>query len=209
MANQDSGFVEITGSVALLVSSMVAESGFISMRASATINVLPKIVVDSGLISISGSATINDTIEVLVNAYATMYGFARISVETFSAISCSDLIIDMSIDKLESFGCIIGESMELKRYRGDTYPVSATLSKNGLKDTTGITFQMSTKIDGEATFTVNGIVTDALSGAVSFPLDVLSVAVAGSGAYDIQGNDGTYIYTYEKGVFTLLDDLTV
>ena len=232
MALQDSGFIAATGSLSSTVAvnmyinvTVVADgtlsvvinnatqvsSVFTAMYGIGSMEVSGVIDMPSGLIQMDASlnADVLET-QVLVNTYVTMYGFLSSTVNTYSSIFCSDLNVDFNEQVIESTGCTIGDtSVELKRYRGDTYPVSTKLSKNGNTDVTGSTFQMSTQIEGGTIYTVAGTITNAALGIVEFPLATLAVGTAGSGVYDIQGNDGTYIYTYEKGVFTLLDDVTV
>ena len=232
MANQDSGSIQALGSAladvtayqkqTISVSISLAGSGdmdisgkttgftFTKMSGSGDMNVSVNILQKAESISMSGTLSSDISTQNLVNAYTVMYGFLTSSVETSSSVFCVDLPIDFNTQTIESFGCKIkGNSVELKRYRGDTYPVNSTLSKNGNKNTTGITFQMSTQIADGTIYTVDGTITDAVNGIVDFPLTTAAVATAGVGVYDIEGNDGTYIYTYEKGVFTLLDDVTV
>jgi len=210
MANQDSGLIQVLGSGNVSISVGQVGSTFVSMSGIGSMNVSTKLDVASGRIQMSGILSVSESNQNLVNSYVTMYGFLTANINLYSSVYCSDLPVDFEIQMIESFGCSIkGESVELKRYRGDTYPVATTLSKNGSKDTTGITFKMSTQIENEIVYTVDGIVENASNGIVNFPLDINAVTTAGSGVYDIQGNDGTYIYTYEKGVFTLLEDVTV
>ncbi len=230
MANQDSGLIQVLGSglsdivakqyynisISLSGSGSMVSSGktvgytSVAMRGEGSMNVVPKLDVASGLIQMSGELSVSESNQNLVNSYVTMYGFLTSNINIYSAVYCSDLPIDFNTQMIESLGCSIkGESVELKRYRGDTYPVSTTLSKNGNKDTSGITFVMSTQINDGTIYASSGVVNDSSNGLVDFPLETTAVATSGSGVYDIQGNDGTYIYTYEKGVFTLLEDVTV
>ena len=162
-------------------------------------------------VSVSMVGTLSSTNQTVMynDAYVSMYGFLKSSVSpSVNIMICSDITVDMKILELEIDGCKIGESMEIKRYRGDTYPLRAKLGRNGNFSTTGITFKMSTKIADGTIHTSTGVVKDAVNGIVEFPFDVSAVALAGSGVYDIQGQDG-YIYTYDKGPFILLEDVTV
>lgn len=201
--------VSMAGSLDASASGTAVSETFVSMAGTGSMSVTPKLYKESGLIQMSGSLNGTATNQVLVNTYVTMYGFLNSNINLYKSVHCADLAISFETQMIESLGCSIGESVELKRYRGDTYPVSTTLSKNGSYDATGITFEMSTQIGGGTIYTVAGIIDDANNGLVSFPLGATSVSLSGTGVYDIQGNDGTYIYTYEKGVFTLLDDVTV
>lgn len=162
--------------------------------------------------SIDITATLDSTVSgnIYLNSYLTMYGFGFIEI-TGSGINvkCYDLAINMEIQSLRSSGCEIGDSEMITRYRGDDYPIQAILAKNGIYDITGYTFQMSTQIDLGTIYTATGTIVDAVNGIVDFTFPVGSVDIAGEGTYDIEGNDGTYTYTYDSGIFTLLPDLTV
>ena len=230
MANQDSGFIGAGGTLDVSVSTSmyhnitigISGSGevdisvtqvsetFTSMSGIGSMSVNGVIDISSGLIQMSGELTSNISQQILVNSYAVMYGFLTASINTYASVFCADINIEFTEQILESSSCSIGEeSMELIRYRGDTYPVSAKLIKNGSPDVTGSTFKMSTQIGGGVIYTVDGIIENATMGIVNFPIDVLAIGTSGEGVYDIQGNDGIYDYTYEKGVFTLLEDVTV
>ena len=202
--------VVLTGTLNSNVSATQVGVTFTSMTGTGSMKVSGSVYQNSGLIQLSGSLSGTESYQVLVNAYVSMYGFLSGGTRLYSSVRCSDLPINFNTQIIESLGCTIkGESVELIRYRGDTYPVSTTLSKNGSTDTAGITFKMSTQIGGGVIYTVDGIIENASNGIVNFPLSTDAVSTSGSGVYDIQGDDGTYIYTYEKGVFTLLDDVTV
>jgi hypothetical protein len=67
---------------------------------------------------------------------------------------------------------------------------------------------MSTKIGDGQIYTTIGTILNAQKGIVEFSFQPAAVDMPGEGTYDIQGED-SYIYTYDKGKFTLLDDLTV
>ena len=231
MANQDSGFIAVSGALTstifvnvyqnsglistagsgeLVVNGQAVGNTFVSVSGTLSAKVNANVYQNSGLIQMSGGLTSEISVQNLISSYVTMYGFLSANVSILSAVRCSDLFVDYNTQVIESLGCKIGEeSVDLIRYRGDTYPVSTTLSKNGNTDVTGYTFKLSTQIGQGTIYTAIGSIIDASNGIVSFPLDALAIATAGEGVYDIEGNDGTYIYTYEKGVFTLLDDLTV
>jgi len=162
-------------------------------------------------VSVGMLGTLSSTNQTVMynDAYVSMYGFLSSTVSpAVSIMLCADITVDMAILELEINGCKIGESMEIKRYRGDTYPLRTKLGRNGNFNTAGITFKMSTKIADGTIHTSTGIIKDAVNGIVEFGFDVAAVATAGSGVYDIQGEDG-YIYTYDKGPFILLEDVTV
>ena len=230
MANQDSGHILADASAVALVSALLYNNaspsfgaeGFIepvsatqvgetftSMNATGSLGVVANVDMPSGLIQMSGELTNTVVAQNLLSAYVVFYGFLSSSISTYSAVFCADMTVDFVEQIIESTGCTIGVySVALTRYRGDTYPVSTKLSKNGSTDVTGSTFQMSTQIADGTVYTANGVIENALLGIVNFPLQSLAIDTAGIGVYDIQGNDGTYDYTYEKGVFTLLEDVT-
>lgn len=232
MAVQDSGFIALsaTGSVDVLSTQVLVNSGLVSasgslsstvsgkqtgpnyvhMFGTLSAEVNPEIVYNLGTITMSGTADISVAPQVLVNSYVSMYGFLTATVNPKIYAPCFELITDFNTQVIESVGCSTnkGSSVALKRYRGDTYPVAAILSKNGDTDITGFVVKLSTQITGQALYTSTGIITNGPLGYVEFDLDPLAIATAGTGVYDIQVDDGTYIYTYEKGEFELLDDLT-
>ncbi len=229
MANQDSGLINIlgTGSVDVNVSVYqnvsIAISGELDASATgvnadyAYANIVGKLGFDisagttmnSGLIEISGELSTAVTAQNLVNMPFTVIG-GTLDIYAKGIVQCNDLVIDMDLAFIYSEKCDIkGNSMELIRYRGDTYPITCVLSQNGNTDISGQTFEMSMQIAGGTIYTVAGSVINAGMGMVTFIPDPLAVELSGVGFYDIQSNDGTYDYTYEKGVFTLLEDLTV
>ncbi len=229
MANQDSGFIQLTGDLSVEITpNVITESsisflgtldstidgeskgaGFISFSGSGGLSIEPDVYTPVGKITFAGSLSAEISTQNLVNSFSAMYGFLTAKIGGSKTIYCSELTLDMAMQTIESVVCSIkGEGMKLIRFRGDNYPVKAVLGIAGITDTTGLTFKMSTQIEGGAVHTVAGVITDAVNGRVSFTLPTEAVAVAGSGFYDIESNDGTYTYTYEKGVFTLLPDLT-
>ena len=229
MANQDSGLIQVSGLcsasivgkmyynsglISLLVANSIDASGkqngpyFTNMNGNCFISINTEVIVRPNLINLSGVCSINLNTQVLVNAYASIYGFLSSKVRGHSF--CPDLFFDKEITEIIHDGCSIkGESLELIRYRGDTYPLVATLAKKGDYNIDGHTFKMSTQIADGTIYESVGTILNSSAGLVQFILEASAVDVTGNGTYDIEGNDGTYIYTYEKGIFTLLDDLTV
>ena len=180
----------------------------VEFNASLSSTVVPSIFINNEA-SFSGSlsADINE-VQVLVNLDVIfMLGVLTSSVT--NEYFCPDIKIDMQYQEIKLEGCSMNkENIDITRYRGDTYPLLVTLSRNGNYDVTGIGLKMSTKLDGGTLYTFDGIVKDAINGIVQFDLPAEAVQTSGEGYYDIQGNDGTYIFTYIKGKFTLLDDVT-
>ncbi|MCK5848971.1 MAG: hypothetical protein KAH01_07245 [Caldisericia bacterium] len=146
-----------------------------------------------------------------VNGYAALYGFLTSEIDpSINLVYCPDLYITLEIEEIINIGCTMNNQIELKRYRGDSYPVEATLGKNGSTSAKDIDFIMSTQIEGQSVWSADGIIEDEDNGMVSFDLSIDAVAIAGEGVYDIQGTDiDGYIYTYAKGKFILLEDVTV
>jgi len=254
MANQDSGFVGIEGTLLVSVSSQTIVTAQLSgvvgilssivdaqnllssghiiidgvlnssidgkqngpfavvMRAEADMLVSPRVYSNAGVVSFVGELITEDlSAQNLVNAYSSMFGFLSSNiVNAHALVYCADLTINMIVQEIDSSVCRIkGASVELKRFRGDTYPVQTVLGRNGNTNIEGHTFKLSSRLNNKILYTSVGTIIDGVNGRVEFVLEVDAVGEAGSGVYDIEGNDGTYVYTYEKGVFTIVDDLTV
>jgi len=209
MAYQD-GDASLLGSLNATVDGEEIDGLLIEMYGTLGSTVRGSVFENQVSIQLTGTlgSQVND-VEVLVNSYVAMYGFLMSHIEAKAAMAvCPDLYIDMEILELESSGCEIGDSMDITRYRGDTYPLTATLGRNGNFNVTGMTFTISTQINNGAIYSSVGTILDATNGIVRFEFDPAAVNTAGEGIYDIQGDDG-YIYTYDKGKFILLDDVTV
>ncbi len=209
MAIQDSGYIASNGVLTSLVSGRDASSTYVHMIGTGSVVVRPANEANSGKIVMSGSLGTSVVEQVLVTG-SVLPILGELTASVVTVTRCSDLVLDMDLGFIYSDKCDTkGNSMELKRYRGDTYPVTCNLSQNGNTDITGQTFKMSMQIDAGTIYTVDGTVINAPMGMVTFVPNILAIQQAGSGYYDVQGNDGTYIYTYEKGILTILDDLTV
>lgn len=163
-------------------------------------------------LSMEGSLSSTIITQNLQNISIEMKGTLDAEFNALSCITCNDFFIDFEPEIIYSKGCAMARkrSTEYKRTRGDTYPVPAILAIKGNYDISGMaSIKMSTQIDNGTIYTVNATILDDSTGSVEFPLTALAVAVAGSGTYDIQGDTGTYIHTYQSGRFVLEDDLTV
>lgn len=107
---------------------------------------------------------------------------------------------------------------DVKRTRGDTYPLALTLKdKNGAAiDITGFTFVLTvdpseTPADDTANlFQIAGVITDGPGGAVSFtPTTGNADQVPATYYYDIQMTDtGSQIRTIMKGQWEVIQDIT-
>ncbi len=144
-----------------------------------------------------------------IDAYAAMYGFLTAEAscsELKSIVLCPDIEVDFIPETINVDGCTIAQTTKLTRVVDDTYPLQVTLGKNGDYRTDGITFKMSTQIADGTIYTSIGTVVNADEGIVEFAFDVAAISTAGSGIFDIQGDNG-YIYTYIKGKFIILSAL--
>lgn len=195
-----------TGSMTAIEQSQVTYS--VDFSGSGDMTVEPTADISLAPINFDGSLSSSVATKNFINTYVSFYGFLNASTVAFA--KCYDLIVDFEWQTIDSTKCSVkGKSVALTRYRGDTYPVLLKIAPNGNPDITGHTFQMSMQLTGGTLYTVNGTITNAAAGEVQFVPNPLAVAEAGTGQYDIQGNDGTYDYTPEKGVLTILADLTV
>lgn len=205
MAFQDTS-VSMLGSGEASVIELSQKTYSVSMSGSGGMDVSAIIDVFPGTLDFSGSLGATVGISGYQNTYVSMFGFAYASIAK-TRIFCPDLRINLILQSITRT-CSKEKSVTLKRYKNNTYPVSATLSRNGDYDITGNTFRLSTQIGTGSVVTVNGVITDALNGIVEFTLDAASVSESGTGIYEIEGNDGTHPYTYEKGEFIVMDTIT-
>ena len=96
----------------------------------------------------------------------------------------------------------------IRRFRGDTYPLSVILKENGTAvDLSTATVRMT--IGLAAPITLTGTITDAAGGIVQFDFDQTAVGTAGRFNYDIEVTDGGVITTYVKDIFELIEDVTI
>jgi len=173
------------------------------------------------IISLTGTLSSTNTPITYQDTYVSLYGFLSASVYVKEDVAlCPDIEVDMIISMITHSGCneiaarehfktttTKEKDMELTRYRGDTYPIYAKLGRNGDYDITGTTFKMSVQIEDNPIETTTGNPYDLERGIVEFTLPSTVVNTAGSGEYDIQGDNG-YIYTYVKDTITIVDDIT-
>ena len=97
----------------------------------------------------------------------------------------------------------------LERFRGDTFPIEATLTRDGTWSLSGSTVEMSFRFDDDVVHTFTGTITDLANKVVEFEPSVASVASNRQGVFDIQVDDGTYIATHVRGTVRVLDDVTL
>ena len=96
----------------------------------------------------------------------------------------------------------------ITRFRGDTYPLIVTLSENGVPVDLTAVISVKLTISLDTPVTILGTVTDAPNGEVTFAFDQTAIGVAGIFEYDIQAEDASYVTTYVRETFRLLEDLT-
>ena len=120
-------------------------------------------------IDIAGSLSSTVSSELLQNGYAAMYGFGAMNVIEGLGVGaiCIDLFIDMQIQEIISSGCTTGDSDMIQRYRGDDYPIQATLGRNGNFDISGMSFIMSSQIGSGTIYAATGTIIDATIGIAS------------------------------------------
>jgi len=95
----------------------------------------------------------------------------------------------------------------IKRFRGDTYPLIVTLKENGAAvNLSAATVKMTIGLETPVSITAG--ITDAAGGVAQFDFDQTHVGTAGRFSYDIEVQDGGYITTYVKDIFELVEDVT-
>lgn len=100
----------------------------------------------------------------------------------------------------------------IKRVRGDNYPIIAVLSTttDGVKTITNLTdatVVFSYEKSGLPTASIAGTITDALNGVVQFLPVATDFTEAGTYRYDIQRIAGTIKTTHVVGQLVLEDDV--
>ena len=96
----------------------------------------------------------------------------------------------------------------LERYRGDTFPIEATLSRNGTWTLVGAV-KMTFKFDDDVLHTFDGTIVSSTDHIVTFIPTAEAIETVRSGIFDIQVNDGSYIYTHLKGTVDIIGDVTI
>lgn len=106
--------------------------------------------------------------------------------------------------------------MDIERKRGDTYPIEIAVTSNGTAlNVSGCSFLMTvdpSKAPADNTtklFALNGVITDAPAGKVSFTPSALEADHVGKFYFDIQMVDGSGAKrTIDSGKFVLTQDIT-
>ncbi len=97
----------------------------------------------------------------------------------------------------------------LKRFRGDTYPIEATLSRDTDFTLTGSDIKMTFIFDDDVVVhTFTGTVTSEENKTVEFVPTPASIDTIRRGKFDIQVDDGVYIATHLKGIINVVEDVT-
>lgn len=105
--------------------------------------------------------------------------------------------------------------MNLKRFRGDTYPIRVRLSKNrAALDVTGYQFALTLHTNpapaaDDPAVQKTGAIEDAPAGLVRFDFDAADVDRVGLYYYDMQLTDAAgKMLTFKAGSITFVQDLT-
>jgi len=100
------------------------------------------------------------------------------------------------------------KQIAVTRYRGDTYPVSCTVSINGNTDMTNIDLVMGIKAEDGTLYSSTGDKEIANLGMINFTLPAGVYDVVGVYEYDIQATDiNSIIYTVGSGTIEIVDDI--
>lgn len=94
------------------------------------------------------------------------------------------------------------------RYRGDNYPIEAKLTRNGAWSLDGSTVVLTVVFADGITHTIVGTVMDEANKIVSFIPTSAIINTVRDGTYDIQVDDGNFIYTHLSGDISIISDIT-
>lgn len=94
------------------------------------------------------------------------------------------------------------------RYRGDNYPIEAKLTRNEAWSLSGSTVEITVVFDDGVNHTVTGEIIDETNKIVSFIPTSAIINTVRDGTYDIQVDDGNYIYTHLSGEINIISDTT-
>ena len=96
----------------------------------------------------------------------------------------------------------------LERFRGDTYPVEATLTRDGDWTLDGSVVKMTFEFNDKIEHTFIGTVTDLVNHIVEFEPTGDAVNKVRQGRFDIQVDDGFYVATHISGQVHIVNDVT-
>lgn len=96
----------------------------------------------------------------------------------------------------------------LERFRGDTFPIEVTLTRDGAWSLSGSTVKMTFIFSDEVVHTFTGTITDSPNKIVEFEPTTASVLTARQGTFDVQVDDGSYVATHMRGTVRILQDVT-
>ena len=101
------------------------------------------------------------------------------------------------------------KNKEITRFRGDTYPIIATIKENGLPvDLSGAVAKMTIAFKDSPSVTIVGTILVAAEGSVKFDFAPDVVDNVGKFFYDIQVDSGGYKTTYVKNIINFVQDVT-
>lgn len=101
-----------------------------------------------------------------------------------------------------------GRQDQIEIFRGDTFPLKWTLSRNGDWSLQGSTVKMSFRFDDDVVHTFEGNIIDYNKKIVEFTPTAEAVETVRSGDFDIQVNDGVHPLTHKKGIVVIKQDVT-
>ena len=119
---------------------------------------------------------------------------------------CNDDKINFEPQTIIIDTCKEESTVEIERYKNDTYPLEIVFSRDGNHSASGLTFTLYTQLDGDTLYTSTGTVMDSTNGIVIFSFVPAAIDAAGTGVYEIKVS-GTDVATYAHGVFTIKDTL--
>ena len=96
----------------------------------------------------------------------------------------------------------------LEYFRGDSFPIEVTLTRDGAWSLSGSTVKMSMVFSDTTVHTATGTITDFSNKVVEFVPVIAAVATARQGTFDVQVDDGTSIITHMRGTVRVLQDVT-
>ena len=191
----------LIGSHATLDSGSISASLEIDMSATGQIpNVSEPISIDLDLDMSAASGLIT-----LSSGPIAMFGTLTASIVK-PVPYCNDMRIDFQPQSITIDTCKEESTVDIERYKNDTYPLEIVFSRDGNSDISGLIFTLYTQLDGDTLYSSTGSIFDSTHGIVLFTFDPLAIDASGTGVYEIKVS-GSDIATYAHGVFTIKDTL--
>jgi hypothetical protein len=96
----------------------------------------------------------------------------------------------------------------LKITRGDNFPITVQLSRDGTWTLSGSTVEMSLKFSDDVVHTFTGININDTEKTVDFVPTADAVNTVRNGDFDVQVDDGAYVVTHIVGRVEITEDVT-